>query len=207
MTAIRTIKQSLTTVPESRARVAVYLRVSTDSQTVDNQIPDIERYIATITRAEVTYYSENESSWRQGHQSELARLKEDIRSGKRKYDIFILWAFDRLTREGGIALIKEYEFFLRYNVRVVSIKEPWLDVPKEFLPVMLSLVGYIAQMESKRKSERIKAGNARKAKQENWTPGRRKGAKDNGKRRTRGYIERWNKINVVTTLVTTTAIG
>lgn len=182
-------------------RTAVYLRVSTDSQTTDNQKPDIEAYLKShnIPAEDVTYYSENETSWRQGHQSDLARLKEDIRSGKRKYDLFLIWAFDRVCRQGGIAMIREWEFFMRHGLKVVSIKEPISDMPVEFIPVLLSIFGMIAKMESQRKSERVKAGIARKAKQENWTPGRQKGAKDNGKRRTRGYIERWNKKNKLTT--------
>jgi putative DNA-invertase from lambdoid prophage Rac len=175
-------------------RVACYLRVSTDNQTVDNQRPDMENYLKShgIPDSEVTYYSENESAWRQGHQGELARLKEDVRSGKRKYDLFLIWAFDRLCRSGGIALIKEYEFFMRHGIKVISVREQWSDVPVEFIPVMLSLFGYLAEMESKRRSERIKAGNARKAAQENWRPGRKPGARDRGKRHTRGYKERWN---------------
>lgn len=175
-------------------RVAVYLRVSTDSQTVDNQRPDIESYLKShgIPESNVTYYSENESAWKAGHQTELARLKEDIRSGKRKYDLFLVWAFDRLSRQGGIALIKEYEFFMRYGIKVISLKEQWSDIPQEFVPVMLALFGYLAEMESKRRSERIRAGNARKARDGKWKAGRQPGAKDNGKRDTRGYKERWN---------------
>jgi putative DNA-invertase from lambdoid prophage Rac len=186
---------------EARMKVVCYLRVSTDSQTVDNQRPDVENYLKSrgIPESDVTYYSENESAWRQGHQSELARLKEDIRSGKRKFDLFIVWAFDRLNRQGGIQLIAEYEFFLRYGIKVISIKEQWTDMPKEFIPVMLALFGYLAETESRRKSDRVKAGNARKAKQENWKPGRKKGAKDNGKRDIRGYKERWNKKSKIAT--------
>jgi putative DNA-invertase from lambdoid prophage Rac len=174
-------------------KVAIYCRVSTDEQTTDNQIPDLDNYVKTLPNAEVTYYKENETAWKQGHQKELARLKDDIRSGKRKYDLFLIWAFDRLSREGGIALIKEYEFFLRYNVRVISLKEHWLDVPKEFLPVMLALAGYLAEMESKRRSERTKAGLARVRKDGSKSGvGIGKRGKDKtGNRKKSGYLTRW----------------
>jgi putative DNA-invertase from lambdoid prophage Rac len=175
-------------------RIGVYLRVSTDGQTTDNQIPDIEHYLKQFQDAEIIYFKENETSWKQGHQHELARFKADIRSGRRKYDMFLIWAFDRLTRQGGIALIREYEFFLKYGIRVISIKEPWTDVPKEFLPIMLAMAGYLAEMESKRRSERTKAGLERVRKYGSKSGigiGKRGKDKPETRRRKSGYLVRW----------------
>ena len=95
-------------------RTAVYLRVSTDRQHPDNQISDIEAYLSThnIPATDVEWFKESESAWTAGHQTELARLKDEIRTGKRKYYLFLIWAFDRLSREGGIALIKQWEFLV-----------------------------------------------------------------------------------------------
>lgn len=175
-------------------KIAVYLRVSTNDQTTDNQIPDVERELLKYPSAEIVYFKENESAWKAGHQAELSRLKDSIRSGRCKYDLLILWAFDRLTREGGIALIREYEFFLRYGIRVISIKEPWTDVPKEFLPIMLTLVGYLAQMESKRRSDRTKAGLERVRKYGSKSGrgiGQRGQDKPGTNRKRSGYLNRW----------------
>lgn len=187
-------------------KVACYLRVSTNRQTVDNQIPEIQDYLTShgIAAADVTYYSENESSWTAGHQTELARLKDDIRRGRRKFDLFLIWCFDRLCREGGFQMIKHYEFFLAHKIKVISIKEAWSDVPADFAPVMLAIFGYLAQMESKRRSARIKAGNARVLKEGKTKTGREikqlgrpKGAKDkNGHRKKSGYYLRYaNKVS------------
>jgi DNA invertase Pin-like site-specific DNA recombinase len=175
-------------------RIAVYLRVSTDKQTVDNQRPDIEAYLKTLPSSEVTYFEEHESAWVSGHQAELARLKEEIRSGKRKYDLFIVWAFDRLTRGGSSALIREYEFFISHGVKVISLKESWSDVPVEFAPVMLALFGYLAQMESKRRSERTLAGLARVRKYGSKSGvgiGQRGKDKPTTRRKRSGYRARW----------------
>ena len=67
------------------------------------------------------------------------------------------------------------------------------DVPKEFVPVMLALFGYLAEMESKRRSERVKAGIRRKVEKEGYKPGRKPGAKDNPdrKRKRTGYLLRY----------------
>lgn len=175
-------------------RIAVYLRVSTDSQTTDNQIPDVERELMKYPDAEIVYFKENETAWKAGHQKELARLKALIRSGRNKFDILLVWAFDRLTRQGSIDLIREYNFFIKYGVKVISIKEPWLDVPQEFLPVLLSLIGYLAQMESKRRSERTKAGLERVRKYGSKTGrgiGKRGPDKKDKPRKKSGYYLRW----------------
>jgi putative DNA-invertase from lambdoid prophage Rac len=177
-------------------RTAVYVRCSTDRQHTDNQEPDIIGYLNAhnIPASEVEWFRENESSWVAGHQTELARLKDEIRTGQRKYDLFIVWAFDRLSRLGGIDLINQWAFFGRHYVKVISIKETWSDIPPEILPILLAMWGYLAQMESKRRSDRVKAGNARKAKEEpGWKPGRQKGARDkpDKRRRRAGYLRRY----------------
>jgi putative DNA-invertase from lambdoid prophage Rac len=175
-------------------RIAVYLRVSTNNQTSDNQIPDVENYLKQFPDADIVYFKENESAWKQGHQKELARLKVLIRSGRTKFDVLLLWAFDRLNRQGGFALIHEYEFFLTHGIRVISIKEPWTDVPKEFLPIMLSMAGYLAESESKRRSERTKAGLERVRKfgsKSGIGIGRRGPDKPETKRKKSGYYTRW----------------
>lgn len=39
---------------------------------------------------------QHESSWKAGHRRELARLLDDTRFGKRKYDYLLIWSLDRL---------------------------------------------------------------------------------------------------------------
>lgn len=177
-------------------RIAVYLRVSTDEQTTDNQVPDIENYLKQYPDAEILYFRENETAAKQGHQHELARLKDEIRSGLRKYDMLLVWAFDRLTRLGSVDLIEQYYFFLRYQIRVISIKEQWLDVPPEFVPFMLATFGYLAQMESKKRSERTKAGLRRVqmfGTKSGIGIGQRGADNPDKPRRKAGYLARWIK--------------
>ena len=83
--------------------LAGYARVSTDEQTADNQVPAIMAWAEShgYNKERVEIYQENESAWRQGHQSELARLLRELRTGRRKYDYLVVFALDRLTR-GGI---------------------------------------------------------------------------------------------------------
>jgi DNA invertase Pin-like site-specific DNA recombinase len=119
---------------------------------------------------------------------------DEIRSGKRKYDMVIVWAFDRLTRGGAAELIKLYDFFFKHGVQLISVKEPWSSIPPEFLPVILSFVGMLAKMESDRRSERTRAGQARVRKDgtKSGIPIGKRG-KDKKPRRRAGYLRRYSR--------------
>lgn len=140
-------------------KCVLYVRVSTDQQTVDNQIPQLEEYAKLRGWDVVGVYSENESAWRAGHQAELARLKQRCRhNGAGHPDIVLTWALDRLTREGSAAILNLVNEFKLFGVRVVSLQESWTEAPGELAEVLFAIAGWVARMESKRRSERTKAG-------------------------------------------------
>jgi DNA invertase Pin-like site-specific DNA recombinase len=57
--------------------------------------------------------------------------------------------------------------------------------------LITAIMAWVAQMESQRRSERTKAGIARKVQQDpSWRPGRQRGAKDKAKRKRSGYVAR-----------------
>jgi len=169
------------------AKVAIYLRVSTAEQTTENQLPALEKWVADRGHELVEVYSENESAWKSGHQHELARLLADIRSGRRKYDILLVWALDRLSREGSAAILNLVDTFKAYGAKVVSLQESWTEAPGVAADILYAVVGWVAKMESERRSERTKAGLARVVSQ-GGRLGRPSGSKDRGKRRRSGYL-------------------
>lgn len=171
-------------------RCAAYLRVSTSDQTTDNQLPALESYVKSRNWELVAVYQESESAWAKGHQRELARLLQDCRSSQRKFDIVLVWALDRLSREGAAAILNLVNTFKRYGVRVISYQEPWTEAPGEIGEILYAIAGWVAKMESQRRSERTKAGQAR-AIREGKKLGRPKGSKDSRKRRTTGYFLRY----------------
>jgi DNA invertase Pin-like site-specific DNA recombinase len=77
---------------------------------------------------------------------------------KGKFDVLTCWALDRLSREGAEAAFGIVRRFRERGVRVMSMQEPWTDAGGEALDVLLAIIGWAAQMESKRRSERVKAG-------------------------------------------------
>jgi len=142
-------------------KCAAYIRVSTEQQTTDNQLPAIEALCKARGWELVRVYSENESAWRSGHQKELSRLLFDLESGHKHYDALVVWSLDRLTREGIGMLMTLYSRFSFYHCKLISLKESWTEFPNEFTPIFLAMIGFFAKWESDRRSERTKAGLTR----------------------------------------------
>jgi len=173
-------------------KAALYLRVSTTEQNVDNQLPALEAYAKSRDWEVAATYSENESAWKAGHQKELARLVADCRNGRHKVDIVLVWALDRLSREGAAAILNLVDTFKVYGVKVVSLQESWTEAPGAIGEILYAIAGWVAKMESERRSERTKAGLAR-ALANGKKLGRPVGKKDKGKRKRTGYLLRYNK--------------
>ncbi len=172
-------------------KAALYLRVSTTEQNVDNQLPALEAYADSRGWQIVETYRENESAWRAGHQRELARLLADIRGGKRKYDVLLIWALDRLSRQGIGPLLQLINSIEIYGCHVVSVNESWTHPDAGPMREMfIAMSAWAAKFESDRRSERTKAGLAR-AIANGKKLGRPAGKKDKGKRKRTGYLLRY----------------
>ncbi|MFC2038370.1 recombinase family protein [Chloroflexota bacterium] len=81
----------------------IYARVSDSTQETDNQILQLISWAESRGWGVPSIYKENESAWKAGHQRVLANLLEDAR--KHKFDAVIVWALDRLSREGALAIL------------------------------------------------------------------------------------------------------
>ena len=141
------------------SRVALYARVSTDDQSLENQLLVLEQLSQQRGWQLIRTYQEQESAWKAGHQVELVRLLEDAR--KNKFDIVLCWALDRLSREGSLAILQLIDKLRRYGVKVISYQESWTEAPGELAEILYAIAGWVARMESQRRSERVKAGLAR----------------------------------------------
>jgi hypothetical protein len=84
-------------------KVAIYSRTSTTDQNPVNQSMVLTDWAGQRGYDVVMVYEEQESAWKAGHQRELARLLEDAR--KRKFGAVLVWALDRLSREGPLAIL------------------------------------------------------------------------------------------------------
>ena len=168
-----------------KLKVAIYSRVSTGEQDTQNQAVVLTEWAKHRDFEVVKVYEEEESAWKAGHQRELARLLEDAR--KRRFDIVLIWALDRLSREGSLAILTLVNRLKICGVKVLSYQESWTEAPGELGELLYALTGWVARMESQRRSERTKAGLAR-VKAQGKCLGRPPGSKDKRKRRARKRV-------------------
>lgn len=134
---------------------AIYVRVSTDKQTVENQVAEL-RQLAAARGYEPVIYEEVESAAKA--RPVLDRMLADARAGKVR--AILVWALDRLHRSmvGSIQTVLECD---RLGVPVVSLREPWLDTAGPVRPLLIAIFGWVAEQERTRLIERTKAGLVR----------------------------------------------
>ncbi|MBA7665631.1 Serine recombinase PinR [subsurface metagenome] len=173
---------------EPKLKAVIYSRVSTQDQSTDNQVPVLRDLAASRGFELVQVYRENESAWKAGHQRELSCLVANAR--QRKFDLVLVWSLDRLSREGSLAILELVHKLNIYGIRVISYQESWTEAPGEIGEILYALAGWVAKMESERRSERTKAGLQR-ALREGKKLGRPQGSKDKKKRKRSGYFQRW----------------
>src|SRR5260221_488307 len=99
-------------------RAALYLRVSGDRQTIENQRSDVEQ-LAGARGYEMVLFEESESAAKS--RPVFDRMLTDVRTGN--IQAVIVWALDRLPRsmQGAINDVLELD---RLGVRILSVREP-----------------------------------------------------------------------------------
>ena len=140
-------------------KVVIYARVSTDEQTEQNQIPILEEWADRRGAEVIKVYRDIGSAWQKADQQALKQLLDDAH--KAKFEQVLVWDLDRLTR-GGIARFFNIVDTLRNSkVQVVSYRQGWTDTPSELQPLLFSVFAFFAEQESKKISDRTKAGMER----------------------------------------------
>ncbi len=139
-------------------KVACYLRVSTEEQTVENQRAPLEQ-LAAARGWEPSWYEETWSG-RDDRRPVLQKLLEDCRRGR--VQAVAVVALDRLTRRVR-TLLRMFEDFDRWHVQVVSLRESWTDVDTRLRDLVLHVLGFAAELEVSNLRERTRAGMRRAA--------------------------------------------
>lgn len=133
-------------------RAALYIRVSTDKQTGENQLAEL-RQLADARGFDPILYQEVESAAKA--RPVLERMLADAQAGRVR--AILVWALDRLHRSmmGAIQTVLETD---RVGVPVISLREPWLDTSGPVRPLLVAIFGWVAEQERARLIERTKAG-------------------------------------------------
>lgn len=142
-----------------RLTAALYARVSTSDgrQTVDNQLVEMRRYAERRGWQIVQEYIDEWTGARGADgRSDLARMLEDGRRGR--FDMLLVFALDRLTREGVLKAFEYVRDLKAAGVEFASVTEPQFQTSGAAGDLFLAIAAWMAQQERTRIAERVKAG-------------------------------------------------
>ncbi len=155
----------------STPRVALYARVSTTDQSTDSQLLDLRRYVSERGCDIFKEYVDEGISGTKDSRPALNELMNDAK--KRRFDVVLVWRFDRFARSTK-HLILALEEFKNLRIDFVSYQEN-IDTSSPLGSAIFTIISAVAQLERDIIAERVKAGLRR--------------AKENGKKLGRPKIE------------------
>ena len=124
----------------------VWLRVSAGHQDSGNQVPDLERFTAHHGYDVAETWTVSEPAWNGGkdggeYRRTLKRALDDAHAGK--FSVIVVWALDRITREGAEGALRIIRQFRERGCTVVSVKESWLNGSPEVQDVLVAFAGWM----------------------------------------------------------------
>ena len=141
-------------------RVAIYARVSTDDrgQDPENQLAQLRAWCAATDHVIVAEYVDHVSGGKGADKrSQFAAMLDAAH--KRQFDLLLVWALDRLSREGMVPTILHLQRLAAAGVAFHSYTEPLLSTDNEVVrDIVLAVMASLAKMERQKISERTKAG-------------------------------------------------
>src|SRR5271156_2013591 len=142
-------------------RAAVYARVSTSNngQSPEMQLRDFSEYCERRGWAVAGEYVDVGVSGTRESRPELDRLMADAH--RRKFDVVVVWSFDRMARSVS-HLLRVLETFNSLGIAFVSLREQ-IDTSTPAGKMVFTVLGAVAELERSLIAERVKSGlrNAR----------------------------------------------
>ena len=143
------------------SRVAIYARVSTTNhgQDVTVQTRELELFAETRGWHTVDAYIDAGVSGAKDSRPELNRLMADAH--KRRFDVVVVWRFDRFARSVS-HLLRALETFNALGISFVSLNEQ-MDTTTPAGKMVFTVLGAVAELERSLIAEQVRAGlrNAR----------------------------------------------
>jgi DNA invertase Pin-like site-specific DNA recombinase len=147
-------------------RVVLYTRVSSPDQHPETQLCDLRPLAAARGYQIVGEYTDTISGTK-AKRPGLDRLMSDARRGR--FDIVMVWAFDRMARSVK-HFLEVLDEFTRLNISFVSFREN-VDTDSALGRAMIVIIAAISELERSLIVERVKSG-MRRAKLEGRQIGR-----------------------------------
>jgi len=140
-------------------RAAIYVRVSRDAQTVENQIRELERVAERRGWQVVEIYRDAGISGAKGRDKRpgLDAMLND--AGRRRFDVMMAWAIDRLGRS-LIDLLGTIQHLEAVGVDLY-LDQQHLDTTTPMGKLLFQITGAFAEFERSMIRQRVNAGLAR----------------------------------------------
>jgi DNA invertase Pin-like site-specific DNA recombinase len=136
-------------------RAAIYVRVSTAEQETDLQETELKEYCERRGWSFVLYRDHGQSGAKTDRPA-LNAMLSDLR--KRKFDVLVVWALDRLARSLK-NLLSIFEECRTLGVDLVSLKQA-VDTTLPAGRLTFQVLGAVAEFEREMLRERVRAGMA-----------------------------------------------
>ena len=152
-------------------KVAIYVRVSTNEQTTENQVRELKAWADRAGHEIVAIYDDNGVSGAKGREYRVEFDKLLKGAVRREFDLVAAWSVDRLGRslQDLIGFLQE----LHGSGVDLYLHQQALDTTTPGGKAMFQMMGVFAEFERSMISERVKSGLAR-AKSNGKTLGRPK---------------------------------
>ncbi|MES2136625.1 MAG: recombinase family protein [Pseudomonadota bacterium] len=143
--------------PTKTTACAIYARVSTadKGQDTENQLFQLREYCARAGWKVSKEYVDHVSG-KSGERDAFKQLFED--ASRRMFDVVLVWALDRFTREGVFETFDYVRKLTLAGVQFESYTEAHFRTTGPAGELMLAVAAWIAKQERQRISDRTKAG-------------------------------------------------
>ncbi|RHW37287.1 recombinase family protein [Neobacillus notoginsengisoli] len=164
------IKRPQVKTVNTKLRVALYIRVSTqeqvDNSSIETQKEKLEAYCKAKDWVVYDTYIDPGYSGSNLNRPDLQRLLGDLKH----IDAVMVYKLDRLSRSQKDTLELIEDYFLKNNVDFVSVTET-LDTSTPFGKAMIGILSVFAQLEREMIAERMRDGLIDRAKKGYWVAG------------------------------------
>jgi DNA invertase Pin-like site-specific DNA recombinase len=138
----------------------IYIRTSTDEQNPENQLSQI--FTMRNSEDEPLILEDKVSAWKDSDRLNFTKLIGIVKRSKTK-NVYV-WDLDRLYRN-RLKLVEFFQLCKFKGVKIHSYRQLWLrdlnNAPSPWNDIMsdmmLQIMGWLAEEESSKKSERVKA--------------------------------------------------
>jgi DNA invertase Pin-like site-specific DNA recombinase len=138
----------------TKKRAGLYLRVSTEAQTTENQAIELKRYCERQGWTIAKTYEDHAVSGTQRDRPSLDEMLSDAQRGK--FDVVVVWKIDRLAR--STAHLLEILNLLRANHVDFCASTQGIDTTTAHGRMLFTFLGAIGEFERELITERVTAG-------------------------------------------------